>query len=362
VILRLHLEVVMKFPARRLLRAALVLGAFMVVLAMAAPSLASPRNGDANASAQASTATATATQSRVNVWIGPGQGFWWIGALRLNETVPLLGVSADQQWWQVKTRFGTGWLWYLDATTSTTDVPVVSPGPIGRITAGRVIVRGGPGVGALAVGSMSTGMQFFVLATRPDGSWLKIRYRFGIGWIAASTTDLAGATPAQTGAPAVEGPRAIINTSALTVRTGPGFGFAAIGVLSGGEVVPIIGRTTDGIWLQVTTRFGTGWINMNFVITKDYFGSAPITESQAANAPTATPTFLVLTGTVNVRTGPNVAFPVMLTVNAGTRLPILGQSRDRQWWQVDTSGGKGWINKQLGQALSAIGNVPVVEP
>ena len=352
----------MKYPARRMLRTALVLGALLVALAIAAPTLALPRPADGVIDAQASTATATATLSAVNVWVGPGQGFWWIGTLRRNETVPLLGVSADHQWWQVKTRFGTGWLWYLDVTTSTTNVPVASPGPIGRITAGRVIVRGGPGIGALAVGSMSNGMQFFVLATRPDGSWLKVRYRFGTGWIAASTTDLAGGAAPQTGAPTVSGPRAVINTGALNVRTGPGFGFASIGVLVGGDVVPIIGRTTDGIWLQVSTRFGNGWININWVITLDYFGSAPITEGQAAGAPTETATFLVLTGKVNVRTGPNVAFPVLVVVNTGMRLPILGQSRDRGWWQVQTLAGKGWINKQLGQALSATGNIPVVEP
>jgi uncharacterized protein YraI len=307
----------------------------------------------------APSATATIIVNRAPVWAGPGQGFWWLGFLVRDEVVPVLGISADHQWWQVSTRFGVAWLWYLDVTTSTDAVPVVDPGPIGKITGGRVVVRGGPGIGAQAVGAASNGMQFYVIGMRPDGSWIQIRYRFGIGWVATSLTSLAGNT-ALVNVPAIAGPHAIVNTGALNVRTGPGFGFASLGVLSGGTVVPIIGRNQDGSWLQVRTPLGDGWVNIIYVVTKDYFGSAPVTESQAAGAKTAA-TFVVLTGTVNVRSGPNVAFPSLFTVNAGMKLNILGQSHDRFWWFVEAPAGKGWINKQLGQAIGSVGTVPVID-
>ncbi len=305
-------------------------------------------------------AVATVTAGRAPVWAGPGEGFWWIGFVFRDEIVPVLGISADHQWWQVKTRDGVGWLSAQDVTTSTTDVPVADPGMIGTITAGRVIVHTGPGIGAPGFGSASRGLQFFVLKTQPDGSWIQIKYRFGTGWVAASVTSLAGGAVLTDNIPATAGPRAIVNTGALNVRTGPGFGFAPLGVLRGGDEVPIIGRTTDGTWIQVKSPFGDGWINIIYVITKDYFGSAPITESQAANAPREA-TFVVLTGTVNVRRGPNVSFPALLTVNAGMHLPILGQSRDRGWWLVKVGDQQGWVNKQLGQAIGSVNTVPVTE-
>jgi uncharacterized protein YraI len=86
----------------------------------------------------------------------------------------------------------------------------------------------------------------------------------------------------------------------------------------------------------------------------------PITEAQASSAAREA-IFVVLTGTVNVRSGPNVGFPSLFTVNAGMKLTILGQSQDRGWWFVDTASGKGWINKQLGQAIGSVSTVPVVD-
>ncbi len=315
----------------------------------------------ASSAAQTSSATATVTVRRASIWAGPGRGFWWIGFLQRNEMVSLLGVSADRQWWQVSTPSGMGWLWSLDVTTTTTNVPVVNPGPIGVITAGRAVIRGGPGIGAQALAILPHGSQFFVIGSRPDGSWIEIRYRFGKGWVAASSTDLAGGAAQQSNVPVTSsGPRAIVDTGALNVRTGPGFGFASIGVLHGGEVVPIIGRNKAGDWLQVRTSFGDGWVNIVFVITKDYFGSAPDTSAQATGAKTAA-TFRVLTGTLNVRSGPNVSFPVVFKVDAGTDLAIIGQSRDRAWWFVESPLGRGWVNKQFGQASGAFNSAPVVD-
>jgi uncharacterized protein YraI len=304
---------------------------------------------------------ATVTVRRASIWAGPGRGFWWIGFLSRNATVPLLGVSADRQWWQVNTESGVGWLRRQDVTTNTDNVPVVDPGPMGRITAGRAVVRGGPGIGAQALATLPNGSQFYVIGRRPDGSWIEIRYRFGTGWVAASVTNLAGGAAVQSGVPATStGPRAIVNAGALNVRSGPGFEFTSIGSLKGGAEVPIIGRNEAGDWIQVRTPFGDGWVNIGFVITRDYFGSVPETSGQASGALTVA-TFRVLGGTANVRSGPNVSFPVLYKVNTGTNLTIIGQSRDRAWWYVESPQGRGWINKELGEATGAISSVPVVQ-
>ncbi len=348
----------MKPEMRRLILLALCT-LLLVVTDVKTTAQAAPQPAGHSELAQVSGAVATVVVARASIWAGPGRGFWWIGFLFRNATVPLLGVSADGQWWQVNTPDGIGWLRGLDVTTNTSAVPVIDPGPIGIITAGVAVVHAGPGIGAQQVALISHGSQFFIIGRRPDGSWLEIRYRFGRGWVAASVTDQAGAAQSNVSA-SVGGPRAIVNTGALNVRTGPGFGFASIGVLRGGEVVPIIGRNKAGDWLQVQTPFGDGWINIVFVITKDYFGSAPETSGQATGALTAA-TFRVLGGSANVRSGPGVGFPVLFTVDTGMTFSIIGQSRDRLWWYIDTPFGKGWINKQLGQSSGAISSVPVVQ-
>jgi uncharacterized protein YgiM (DUF1202 family) len=359
---RLHKEVVMRvltrYPRRILWAMCFLL--FMLTL-VSLPVQAAPTPVTGFNAGQAGGAAATVLVRRASIWAGPGRGFWWIGFLAHNAVVPVLGISADREWWQVSTDSGVGWLWHQDVTTNTGNVPVVNPGTIGRITTGRAVVRGGPGIGARPLAIIPHGTQFYVIGRQPDGSWIQIRYRFGTGWVAASLTDQAGGAAQAAGVPATTaGPRAIINTGALNVRTGPGFGFATIGVLHGGDVVPIVGRNEAGDWLQVRTPFGDGWINIIYVITRDYFGSAPDTSASAAGARTAA-TFRVLTGTLNVRTGPGVGFPVAYKVNAGTNLAIIGQSRDRGWWLVESALGRGWVNKEFGEATGAINSVPVVE-
>ncbi len=346
--------------------AAIVLVLTLAVALSAAPAQAATQPGaDQSARWQITSPSVTITAARANLWAGPGRGFWTLGTLPRNETVPALGISADGQFYQVNTQLGRGWLAIGEIdTTNAANLGVIDPGTIGVVTAGRAIVRGGPGIESPAIASVSNGMQFYVIGRRPDGSWLEIRYRFGRGWIAASVTNLAGGAAVNTNAPTTNaGPRAIVNAGALTVRTGPGFQFASIGTLRGGTTVAIIGKNRDGMWLQVRTALGDGWININFVITKDYFGSVAVTESQAGQVGVLQPAIMrVLGGSANVRSGPNIAFPVVFTVNTGDRLSILGQSRDKAWWYVQAAGGaKGWINKLLGQVSGTVSSVPVLD-
>jgi N-acetylmuramoyl-L-alanine amidase len=216
-------------------------------------------------------------------------------------------------------------------------------------------------LGAQQVGVMSRGQQFLVLEIRTDGGWLFIQYRGGKGWMAASNTTLAGGAALDTSAPATKEAVAIVNTGALNIRTGPGNGFASIGSVNGGTTMRIIGRNRAGDWLQVESPFGEGWVNVTFVTTRNYFGSAPIVDVQPGDAERAPAVFRALTGRINVRSGPNVSFPSQFTIDAGQNFPILGQSKDRQWWLIETQFGEGWVLKQLGQSSGDIANVPVVE-
>lgn len=293
---------------------------------------------------------------RINIWAGPGRGFWVLGTATTADPLPVTGQSPDHQFWQVSTRFGTGYLWYLEVNvTNAAAVPVADVSNVGAITAGLVAVRGGDGVGSRQVGMMSRGQQFFVIGMRPDGTWINIEWRFGKGWVKTSLTSIT-VTGLATAAAAVvnSGPRAIVNAGALNIRSGPGLGFTSLGSVKGGTVMPIIGRSQGGVWLEVVSPFGTGWVNTIFVITRDYFGSAPIVEPTGA---VSEATFRVLGGTAHVRSGPGQGFDVVFNVDAGMNLTIIGQSKNG-WWYINSQLGKGWINKTLGNASGAVSSVP----
>ena len=354
----------MNLKLRRVFTSAGLFCALLTALAFtpaqAAPSATGSQVVSLVAVSASTNAVANITARRASLWAGPGRGFWALGTTPRGEALPVLGSSADHQWWQVNTTLGIAYLWYLDVdVTNAASVPVIDPGPIGVITAGRAIVRTGPGIETPQQGAASRGMQFYILGTRPDGTWIQIRYRFGKGWIKTTLTSVVNtAILGDTAGVA----RAIVNAGALNVRTGPGFIFKSMGKVKGGTVLPIIGRSKDGLWLQVTSPFGPGWVSITFVFTKDYFGSAPITSGSAAGALTEA-TFKALGGSVNVRSGPGLAFNSVFSADAGQVFTIKGQSRTG-WWYVEGTVGtkvvKGWINKQFGQASGDIAGVPFI--
>src|SRR5258706_2530375 len=105
---------------------------------------------------------------RIFAWAGPGRGFWALGLLSAGELVPVTGISADRQWWQVNTQFGLAYVWYLDVTTeNVAGVGVVDPGPIGIITGGRVVIRGGPRSESRGNRLAARRIQLFNLGARP---------------------------------------------------------------------------------------------------------------------------------------------------------------------------------------------------
>lgn len=300
--------------------------------------------------------------ARAPVYAGPGLGFWQLGALRQDVITPITGVSADRLFWKSDTPIGTGYLRAQDVIVSSPEtVPVVDPGPIGTVTAGVLNVRIGPGIGAAVVGGLRQGAQFFIIGRQPDGSWLEIRSGVGRGWVKASLTSAGGegGTGDQV-PPSTDGPVAIINTAFLNVRSGPATFYTKVGALPGGTRVPIVGKTADGQWLLIEAGFGRGWINLRYVLTQNYFGSAPVVGVGESGV---TPGLEARTRTtVNLRSGPGIGFPSLGQLTLGVYLNVLGQSPDGAWWFVDSPAGQGWINKTVVRTAGDFSGVPVVNP
>lgn len=341
--------------------------ALVVVLSGALmPLQAASERAQTALSAQIDGPYATVRSNGATAYAGPGLGFWTLGRLRANAIVPIIGVSADGQFWQVNTPFGVAWVRNAEViATNAEGVGVVEVGLIGRVTVGSV-VRAGPGTQAARLATLARGRQFFILETNADGSWLRIRYQFGEGWIATANTDQASLIPRTAppeGAPSSELPRtdiprAIVNTGALNLRSGPGDFFTSLGVLAQGDTVPIIGRTSDNAWLLVETAFGTGWLNARLVRTTNFFGNAPIIRyaDAAADGVIAATTI----NATNLRAGPNIAFDVLGVIPPNTEVALLGQSRDRAWWFVRTPLGEGWVSKETVRTRGGTSLVPIL--
>jgi N-acetylmuramoyl-L-alanine amidase len=313
---------------------------------------------------------------------GPGPGFYVMGVLSQNEIVPILGASADNTWWYVNTRFGDGWIAQFSVTAANTaGVAVRDPGPIGTVTSGAVYVRGAAGQNATAVGTITQGQQVFVVGRTSDGNWLQIQWVYGTGWVAAQYLSVNGApaivqdgqggmdfggttsgnTTASVPVTSAE-PYGIVSASTLNVRSGPGVNYASLGSVLYGEVLPIVGRTNDSSWYQVETMFGTGWVNAFYLVERNEFGVSPVTTGTSTNAAVGGPVAVVSAAILNLRSGPGVQYSSLGTLNGGEEGIIIGRTNDWTWWLITTRLGNGWVNRAYVANRGDISAVPYAAP
>lgn len=136
-------------------------------------------------------------------------------------------------------------------------------------------VRSGPGGEFSIVATLSGGDEVQALGISRDGFWFLARGAFGTGWVdtdfvlfrgnidSIPVIDPGAALEQAT----VQTPVAIFSTS-LTLYAAPGVNFGAVGFVNGPGELPVVARTADGLWVQVSTPNGFGWVLADQVIVR----------------------------------------------------------------------------------------------
>jgi uncharacterized protein YraI len=149
------------------------------------------------------------------------------------------------------------------------------------------------------------------------------------------------------------------NTASVTcssddAKNAPSITATTLATYYSGQTVTVTGeRSADGIWARVALPDGRlAWMKVVCV------GGTPTTPTQ----PTVSGrNILVVTGALNVRTGPGWWYAQLFTLNRGTVLP-LGSYRnaDATWVQVVLPQGQvGWVNPNYIIAGVSIWSLPV---
>jgi uncharacterized protein YraI len=74
-------------------------------------------------------------------------------------------------------------------------------------------------------------------------------------------------------------PTMIVNTSFLNIRTGPGTEYSVLVIVVGGTELPVLGVFSDGVWYQVSTVAGVGWLNREWAIDRGSYRDVPLVEA-----------------------------------------------------------------------------------
>lgn len=155
---------------------------------------------------------------------------------------------------------------------------------------------------------------------------------------------------------------AVVATGALNVRSGPSVQYGVVAVTYQGHVVALLGRNAASTWAKIRLFNGQeGWVNAGFLYPSTPITSLPILDGTTTTPPT-TPTGIVNTGALNIRSGPGVGYGVVTVVFNGQVLTLLGRNASGSWAQVRTNAGvQGWVNASHINSNVAISSLPVTD-
>lgn len=162
-----------------------------------------------------------------------------------------------------------------------------------------------------------------------------------------------------------EAPKLVVNTSFLNVRKGPGVGFEVLVTVVGGTELPVLGTFGDGVWYQVATDGGPGWVNVEFTLPRGDFTNVPLVAAGEVGDPGrgggAVPVAAIASGRQvtgfslaggDLRAEPSYNALIIrsaLPVDPTVVYPLLGQTRDASgvnWYLINVPGtGTGWVDK-----------------
>ena len=232
-----------------------------------------------------------------------------------------------------------------ETTVPETTAPAVKE-QTGTVKAnGGLSVRKGPGTGYDRVKYLDNGAKVTILEQQKAGSmtWGRV----SDGWISMSyvVLDQAETTPPATTAPEASAPSqtgtsgTVKADGGLSLRQGPGTGYARIRYLANGTKVNIL-EQKDG-W----GRISDGWISMTYVVLDQaQSGSAPETVPPATTAPEAPAGksgTVKVNDSLSVRTGAGTNNAIKRYLTNGTKITVT-EEKDvggTKWGNI----GDGWV-------------------
>ena len=322
--------------------------------------------------AQGSDAHVVVNTYRLNVRTGPGVGHGIIAAVPGGTQLPVTMLSLDRKWYEVAGSFGSGWLHsaYAVPRGDFSTVPWAgTPSNLGSgtpdatasgahlvINTSYLNVRTGPGVGHGVLTVLPGGTNVAVLAKDYGGVWYQVSTSAGTGWVNTRYTVGRGdfsAVPTVGGPERVEQPgipagtpHLVVNTSYLNIRTGPSARHDILTTVPGGTKLAAISIAPDGVWYEVASAAGNGWVHSRYTVGRGDFSTVTRIRPPADPLSGSTPRAVINTSYLNVRTGPGVGYAAVTVVAGGTTLAVLGKSADGRWFLVEGDFGQGWLRNR----------------
>ncbi len=228
------------------------------------------------------------------------------------------------------------------------------------VNTGALHIRSGPAANTSVLGTVPGGAELPVTGRNPGSTWWRVQSPFGTGWVSDYYVVFRGNIDAVPIVSIPEGtletPVAFVQGLPVTVYGNPNTASFVMGIVPGGVSLPVLGRSPDGAWWQVSTAMGSGWVHITEVALR---GDASIIPTVGDPGPSFRGPTVRVNVDVTVTQHPGGGDTVT-TLPAGTTLPVRGRSADNTWWQVSGDFGYGWFPVAHVSIAGSASNIPVV--
>lgn len=245
----------------------------------------------------------------------------------------------------------------------------------GTVTADALRMRSKPSTGSSILTTLYKGTKVEILSAEENG-WYKVSYNGKEGYMSADWLNVVvtASTQAPSTAPSEEPPAedppaqepaaeepavitvnstAVVTDGPLNIRTGPGTGYDKAGLLLRGDKVTVL-EILDG-WYKVSAKGSEGYVSARF-IAPDTSGSSGTQNQTQTQTQVKTQNALVLSGPLNVRSGPGTSYTRVGSLKVGTTVTVIGKSG--QWYQIKYANLTGYVHSDYVTLMEELSSSP----
>lgn len=216
------------------------------------------------------------------------------------------------------------------------------------VTTANLNMRSGPGTSQRILLTIPKGRQMVFVSSK--NGWYEVQYGGKQGYVSGTYVRSEHVVEPQIRLEATPANGTLKTTTALNMRIGPGTGYGRVGSMPKGAVVSF-SEIRSG-WYKVNYNGKTGYASGRYLISMSPAEAMPSpavpTDSVPPSEQGSTMKKYITTGTLNMRSGPTKAYPIVQVLPKGAELTYLGENG---WYHVSYNGKTGYASNRFVQIM-----------
>ena len=251
-------------------------------------------------------------------------------------------------------------------------VAAAQTSPTAVVTSPRLHIRTGPGASYASITTIGQGERVILLGRDSASAWAKNSTGTDVeGWASTAFLDTGGALRSLPVLERVQ-PQVAVAPFRLNVRNAPASNATVVATLIQGEIVNILGRSSNSAWVYINYGGGSqGWIASGEFTPRISLAGLPVIAAPAVptpvpGAPTAPPLARGITGqaragSIRVNTAAGNDHGTITHLREGEQVQILGRAAELPWYYIFFRGNTlGWVDSANIVTSASQASIPIV--